>query len=297
MAPYAVVEGRSSRLFAFVMLFAWFVFYVPDYLGHADNYIEANPLVDAAAHRAGVVLPALLRDPARHPHTSCCGVSPCSRRSSILAFVPWLDTSRVRSAKYRPIYKWFFWLFVISSVALGYLGSKPPEGVYVFWARIFTAYYFLHFLVVMPIVGVHRDTHRRCRARSPSRCWARAAAAVHRPVRLLPLKSARPGGSRPMTIMSLQSLRGAALAALVCSCRNSSVGSGRARCRRGRWPRYRHRAAGLDLRRLLRASSTRPSCSAASRSIRRSAPTATASSALPSATSSSRAVRNSRKSP
>ena len=72
----------------------------------------------------------------------------------ILVFVPWLDTSRVRSAKYRPIYKWFFWLFVITVVALGYLGSKPPEGAYVLWARVFTAYYFLHFLVVMPIVGV-----------------------------------------------------------------------------------------------------------------------------------------------
>ena len=68
--------------------------------------------------------------------------------------MPWLDTSRVRSAKYRPVYKWFFWLFIITVVALGYLGSKPPEGAYVFWARIFTAYYFLHFLVCMPIVGV-----------------------------------------------------------------------------------------------------------------------------------------------
>jgi ubiquinol-cytochrome c reductase cytochrome b subunit len=72
----------------------------------------------------------------------------------ILMFIPWLDTSRVRSAKYRPVYKWFFWLFVISVVALGYLGSKPPEGAYVYWARVFTAYYFLHFLVIMPIVGV-----------------------------------------------------------------------------------------------------------------------------------------------
>jgi ubiquinol-cytochrome c reductase cytochrome b subunit len=71
----------------------------------------------------------------------------------ILLFAPWLDTSRVRSAKYRPIYKWFFFLFLITVVALGYLGSKPPEGAYVFWARVFTAYYFLHFLVVLPSVG------------------------------------------------------------------------------------------------------------------------------------------------
>ena len=51
-------------------------------------------------------------------------------------------------------------------VALGYLGSKPPEGAYVFWARVFTVYYFVHFLVVMPIVGVIGDARRRCRDRS-----------------------------------------------------------------------------------------------------------------------------------
>jgi ubiquinol-cytochrome c reductase cytochrome b/c1 subunit len=72
----------------------------------------------------------------------------------LLCFVPWLDTSRVRSTKYRPLYKWFFWLFILTVVALGYLGSKPPEGLYVFWARIFTAYYFIHLLLVLPIVGV-----------------------------------------------------------------------------------------------------------------------------------------------
>jgi ubiquinol-cytochrome c reductase cytochrome b subunit len=72
----------------------------------------------------------------------------------LLLFLPWLDTSRVRSAKYRPVYKWFFWMFVISVVALGYLGSKPPEEPYLTWARVFTAYYFLHLLVLLPIIGV-----------------------------------------------------------------------------------------------------------------------------------------------
>ena len=72
---------------------------------------------------------------------------------AVLFFVPWLDTSRVRSTKYRPIYRWFFWLFVFTCVALGCLGSKPPDEVYVFWARIFTTYYFAHFLLVLPIVG------------------------------------------------------------------------------------------------------------------------------------------------
>jgi ubiquinol-cytochrome c reductase cytochrome b/c1 subunit len=72
---------------------------------------------------------------------------------AVLLFVPWLDTAKVRSTKYRPMYKWFFWLFAFSCGALGYLGSKPAEGAYVMWARVFTAYYFAHFLIVMPIVG------------------------------------------------------------------------------------------------------------------------------------------------
>jgi ubiquinol-cytochrome c reductase cytochrome b/c1 subunit len=72
----------------------------------------------------------------------------------ILAFVPWLDTSRVRSARYRPYYKWFFWLFVISCLALGYLGAMPAEGAYVTWARIFTFLYFAHFLIVMPFLSL-----------------------------------------------------------------------------------------------------------------------------------------------
>ena len=61
----------------------------------------------------------------------------------------------MRSAKYRPLYKWFFWLFVFTCVALGYLGSKPPDETYVFWARVFTIYYFAHFLVVLPLLACY----------------------------------------------------------------------------------------------------------------------------------------------
>jgi ubiquinol-cytochrome c reductase cytochrome b subunit len=82
----------------------------------------------------------------------------------IIAFAPWLDTSRIRSAKYRPIFKWFFWFFVFTCVALGYLGSKPAEGVYVFAAQIFTVCYFLFFLAVMPIVGLIETPRRMPRS-------------------------------------------------------------------------------------------------------------------------------------
>ena len=72
---------------------------------------------------------------------------------SILFFVPWLDTSKVRSTSYRPIYKWFFWAFVATSIGLGYLGSQQPEGWYLIAGRLLTFYYFAFFLVVMPVVG------------------------------------------------------------------------------------------------------------------------------------------------
>jgi ubiquinol-cytochrome c reductase cytochrome b/c1 subunit len=150
--PYATIKDTFA-LSVFVLLFTWFVFFLPDYLGHADNFIEANPL-STPPH----IVPEWYFLPyyaiLRAIPDKLLGVIAMFSSILLLLFVPWLDTSRVRSAKYRPVYKWFFWLFVISVIALGYLGSKPPEGAYVFWARIFTAYYFLHLLVVLPIVGV-----------------------------------------------------------------------------------------------------------------------------------------------
>ena len=152
MSPYAVMKDIFG-LSVFGLLFAWFVFYVPDYLGHPDNYTEANPL-STPPH----IVPEWYFLPyyaiLRAIPNKLLGVIAMFSSILLLVFIPWLDTSRVRSTKYRPVYKWFFWLFIISVIALGYLGSKPPEGAYVIWARVFTAYYFLHFLVIMPIVGV-----------------------------------------------------------------------------------------------------------------------------------------------
>ena len=152
MAPYAVAKDLFA-LAVFALLFAWFVFYAPDYLGHADNYNRANPLV-TPPH----IVPEWYFLPfyaiLRAVPSKLGGVLLMFGAIAMLAFAPWLDTSRVRSTKYRPLYRWFFWLFVITCLALGYLGAKPAEGDYVFWARVFTAYYFLHFLVVMPVVGI-----------------------------------------------------------------------------------------------------------------------------------------------
>ncbi len=152
MTPFAIMKDMFA-LAVFAMLFAWFVFYAPDYLGHADNYNEANPLV-TPPH----IVPEWYFLPfyaiLRAVPSKLGGVLLMFAAVAILAFVSWLDTSRVRSTKYRPLYRWFFWFFVFTCVALGYLGAKPAEGAYVWWSRFFTIYYFAHFLLVMPIIGL-----------------------------------------------------------------------------------------------------------------------------------------------
>ena len=150
--PYYTVKDGFA-LAVFCILFAWFVFYAPNYLGHADNYIPADPLV-TPAHIVPewYLLPfyAILRA----VPDKLLGVVAMFAAILVLFFLPWLDTSRIRSATYRPIYKWFFWLFVAACLGLGYLGAKPAEGAYVVWSQILTTYYFAHFLIVMPLIGL-----------------------------------------------------------------------------------------------------------------------------------------------
>ena len=76
----------------------------------------------------------------------------------ILIILPWLDTSKVRSSVFRPIYRQFFWILVIDVLMLGYMGAMPAEGIYLISARVGTVYYFLHFLVVLPVVGYLEKT-------------------------------------------------------------------------------------------------------------------------------------------
>jgi ubiquinol-cytochrome c reductase cytochrome b/c1 subunit len=149
--PHATVKD-SFGIVCFFILFAWFIFYIPDYLGHPDNYIPANPL-QTPPH----IVPEWYFLPfyaiLRAIPSKLGGVVAMFASIAVLVFVPWLDTSKVRSARYRPLYKQFFWILLIVCIGLGYLGAKPPEGVYVIAARILTAYYFLHFLVILPLLG------------------------------------------------------------------------------------------------------------------------------------------------
>jgi ubiquinol-cytochrome c reductase cytochrome b subunit len=121
-------------------------------MGHPDNYIPANPL-QTPPH----IVPEWYFLPfyaiLRAIPNKLMGVLALFGSVGVLAFLPWLDTSDVRSARFRPLYKQFFWVLLVVCIGLGYLGSKPAEGAYVIVARILTAYYFFHFLVILPALG------------------------------------------------------------------------------------------------------------------------------------------------
>src|SRR5215471_19116375 len=150
--PHATVKD-AFFLAVFCIAFAWFVFYEPNYLLHPDNYIPANP-GQTPAH----IVPEWYYLPfyaiLRSIPNKLMGVIALFSSIVILLFVPWLDTSRVKSATYRPLYKQFFWIFVAVCILLGWFGSKPPEGWYVFFSRLCTVYYFAHFLIVLPLLGL-----------------------------------------------------------------------------------------------------------------------------------------------
>jgi len=155
--PYATIKDGFAMI-CFMLFFAWWIFYVPNYLGHADNYIEANPLA-TPAH----IVPEWYYLPfyaiLRAVPSKLGGVVAMFSAILVLCFLPWLDTSRVRSAKYRPVYKVFFWLFVASAIGLGYLGAMPAEGGYVLASRLLAVYYFAFFLIVMPLLGLFETPH------------------------------------------------------------------------------------------------------------------------------------------
>ena len=154
--PYIVIKDFYALLI-FLIIFSGFVFFVPNVLGHPDNYIEANPMV-TPSHIVPewYLLPfyAILRS----VPDKLGGVVVMFAAVFILMFLPWLDTSKVRSAVFRPLYKVFFWILVIDVIVLGYIGANPPEGMYLIIGRIATIYYFVHFILIMPLLGFKEKT-------------------------------------------------------------------------------------------------------------------------------------------
>ena len=155
---YTAKDGFGVAIF--MIVFCGLIFFGPNMLGHPDNYIPANPL-STPAH----IVPewyywpfyAILRAftvnflwiPAK-----LWGVMAMFAAILLLFFLPWLDRSPVRSTSYRPTYKIFFWILVVDIVILGICGMKPAEEPWVRLGQFAAAYYFLHFLVILPIVSV-----------------------------------------------------------------------------------------------------------------------------------------------
>ena len=154
--PYMVMKDLLALLF-FVTIFLWFVFFAPNVLGHPDNYIEANPLVTPAHIVPEWYLLPFYAILSAIP-SKLGGVIFMFLAIFILMLLPWLDTCKVRSSTFRPIYKKIFWLLVFVVILLGYLGAKPPEGVYLILSRLGTFYYFIHFLVILPLLGRYEKT-------------------------------------------------------------------------------------------------------------------------------------------
>jgi len=170
--PYATIKD-SFVMVCFCIVYAWFVFYLPNYLGHPDNYIPANPLVTPphivpewyflpyyAILRAvddnfigwapfGIVI----------VNAKLAGVIAMFASIAVFIFLPWLDRSPVKSCRFRPVYKWLFWIFLIDCLILGWVGANPPDGVwhgiaFVTIGRIATAWYFFHIVILTPLVGI-----------------------------------------------------------------------------------------------------------------------------------------------
>ncbi len=154
--PYATVKD-AFFLVAFIMVYMFFVFYNPNYMGHPDNYIPADPAV-TPAH----IVPEWYFLPfyaiLRAIPDKLGGVMAMFGAIVMLFLLPWLDRSKVRSATYRPLYRQFFWIFAAVCVGLGYLGAMPAEGIYVTLSQLLTAYYFAHFLLILPLLGVIEKT-------------------------------------------------------------------------------------------------------------------------------------------
>jgi ubiquinol-cytochrome c reductase cytochrome b subunit len=154
--PYVTIKDLWAFT-VFALIFFFFMFYFPNYLGHPDNYIEADPLV-TPAH----IVPEWYFLPwyaiLRAIPDKLGGVLAMVSAIGVMALLPWTDTSRVRSSVYRPIWKQFVWILVLDFFLLMYVGAMPAEGIYITLGRIGTAYWFAFFLIIAPIVGFTEKT-------------------------------------------------------------------------------------------------------------------------------------------
>jgi len=161
--PYYTMKDLYATVL-FCIPFAWFAFFAPDMFGHADNYIQANPLVTPSQIvPEWYFLPfyAILRaiDFNFILDSKLLGVIAFGGSILILFFLPWLDTSKVRSGTYRPAFKWFYWVFIANFLLLMWYGAQEPAtpviGPFTVadTSKLSVVYYFAYFLVILPLLG------------------------------------------------------------------------------------------------------------------------------------------------
>src|SRR5687768_4123900 len=153
---YTAKDGWFAGLV--LLIFALFVYFMPNALGHPDNYIPANPLATPPhivpewyflpfyailkSFTVDFIIPAKL-----------WGVLAMFASILLLFFLPWLDRSPVRSGNYRPLFKRFFWLLLVAIFILGMAGGSHATPFWIAISQVATAYYFAHFLIILPIVS------------------------------------------------------------------------------------------------------------------------------------------------
>jgi ubiquinol-cytochrome c reductase cytochrome b subunit len=153
--PYFYVKD----LFGFIMLmvaFTWFCYFYPNSMGHPDNYIPANPMV-TPPH----IVPEWYFLPfyavLRSIPDKLGGVLAMGGALLMLVLLPWLNTSRVRSTAFRPIYRKLYWLSIANFFVLGWIGQNVVETPYIEVGQFTTAFYFAFFLIFVPILGKLED--------------------------------------------------------------------------------------------------------------------------------------------
>lgn len=150
--PYFYVKDLLA-FFGLIWVFAFFVLYLPNLMGHPDNYIPANPMV-TPAH----IIPEWYFLPfyaiLRSIPDKLGGVIAMGGALVILFAIPFINTSETRSSQFRPIFKFMFWLLVVDFLVLGWIGQKAVESPFVEVGQIGTVFYFVFFLVIIPVLGL-----------------------------------------------------------------------------------------------------------------------------------------------
>ena len=149
--PYFIVKDIFS-FFIFAFFFGIFIFYFPNALGHPDNYIPADPM-QTPPHIVPewYFLPfyAILRS----IPDKLGGVVAMFGSLIVLLFIPFINTSEIRSTTFRPLFKIFYWLLVADFLILGWVGQKPVKDAYIFVGQVATVFYFLFFIFLIPLIG------------------------------------------------------------------------------------------------------------------------------------------------